>query len=101
MRAGIYVNLLSFFSAASGHTQPITPAAAERVAAAQHKATVAAPGGATAPSPTTSKKAVSLGSIGVAVLVVAVLATALVTPAAMRRRAGGPAAASPEPPLTR
>ena len=28
MRAGIYVNLLSYFSAASGHTQPITPAAA-------------------------------------------------------------------------
>ena len=97
-RAGIYVNLLSFFSAASGNTQPITPADDERVAATQHKAMVAAPGGATAPSPTTSKKGVSLGSVGVAALVVAVLAAAVATPALLRRRrARTPAPASDDP----
>ena len=36
MRAGIYVALLSFFSAAAGNSQPITPADAEKVALAQH-----------------------------------------------------------------
>jgi len=101
MRAGIYVNLLSFFSAASGKTQPITPADSEQVAAAQHKAMVAAPGGATAPSPTTSKKVVSLASVGVAALIVAVLAAALVTPVVLRRRRARDPAASLEPPVTR
>lgn len=95
MRAGVYVDLLSFFSAASGNTQPITPADAEQVAVAQHKAMVAAPGGTAAPSPATSKKGVSLDSVGVAALAVAVLAAALVTPVVLRRRrarasAGGP-----------
>ena len=46
MRAGVYVDLLSFFSAASGNAQPITPANAERVAQAQYKAMMQAPGGA-------------------------------------------------------
>ena len=47
MRAGIYVDLLSFFSAASGNAQPISPANAEKVAQAQYAAMVAAPGGTT------------------------------------------------------
>ena len=46
MRAGVYVDLLSFFSAASGNAQPISPANAERVARAQYAAMVQAPGGA-------------------------------------------------------
>ena len=53
MRAGIYVDLLSFFSAASANAQPITPADAEQVARAQHAAMVAAPGG-TAATPSAS-----------------------------------------------
>ncbi len=98
MRAGIYVDLLSFFSAASATARPIAPADAERVAVAQHKAMVAAPGGAAALSPTTSKKGVSLGSVGVAALVVAVLAAAVATPALLhRRRARTPAPASDDP----
>jgi len=101
MRAGVYVDLLSFFSVASGNTQPITPADAERLAVAQHKAMVAAPGGAAALAPTTSKKGVSLGSVGLAALVVAVLAAALVTPVALRRRrARSTAGGRQELPLT-
>ncbi len=46
MRAGVYVDLLSFFSAASGNAQPISPANAERVARAQYTAMAQAPGGA-------------------------------------------------------
>lgn len=86
MRAGVYVDLLSFFSAASGTTQPITPADAEQVAVTQHKAMVAAPGGTSALSTTTAKKGGSLGSVGIAALVVVVLAAAVATPALLRRR---------------
>ncbi len=87
MRAGVYVDLLSFFSAASGNARPISPANAETVAAAQHAAMVAAPGGASTDSAAAgAKKGVSAGTIGLAVLVVAVLALALVTPLVLRRR---------------
>jgi hypothetical protein len=49
MRVGVYVDLLSFFSA-SGATQPITPADAAVLAKAQHAALETAAGGtATAP----------------------------------------------------
>jgi len=87
MRAGDYVDLLSFFSTASGNTQPISPANAETVAQAQYAAMVAAPGGAPAASAASrARKGVSAGTIGLAVLVVAVLALALVTPLVLRRR---------------
>ncbi len=86
MRAGIYVDLLSFFSAAGGNAQPISPADAERVALAQHSAMVAAPGGVAAAATAPAKKGISAGTIGLAVLVVAVLAVALVTPLVLRRR---------------
>ena len=88
MRAGVYVDLLSFFSAASGNAQPISPANAETVARAQHAAMVAAPGGASTAEAATAgaKKGISAGTIGLAVLVVAVLALALVTPLVLRRR---------------
>ena len=46
MGSGVYVDLLSFFSAASGNAQPISPANAETVARAQYKAMTQAPGGA-------------------------------------------------------
>ena len=45
MGSGVYVDLLSFFSAASGNAQPISPANAETVARAQYKAMTQAPGG--------------------------------------------------------
>ena len=45
MRAGVYVDLLSIFSAASGNAHPISPANAERLAEAQHAAMARAPGG--------------------------------------------------------
>ena len=87
MRAGVYVDLLSIFSAASGNARPISPANAETVAQAQHAAMVAAPGGApTAGAATAAKKGMSAGTIGLAVLVVAVLALALVMPLVLRRR---------------
>jgi hypothetical protein len=100
MRAGIYVDLLSAFSAASGNAQPISPADAERVAEAQHAAMVAAPGGAaTATTEAGSKKGVSAGTIALAVVVVAVLAAAVATPAVLRRRRGVEEASGPDPTL--
>ena len=97
MHAGRYVDLLSFFSAASGETHTVSPANAERVARAQHAAMVGAPGGgATATGRAGTAKGVSVGTIGFAVLVVAVLAAAVATPAFLRRRPGtpGPAASA-------
>ena len=51
MRAGVYVDLLSLFSAATGQAHPISPADAERLAAAQHAAMARAPGGTTTTTP--------------------------------------------------
>ena len=95
MRAGVYVDLLSFFSAASGNPAPISPADGARVAVAQYEAMTAAPGGTATLPPATSGRRLSLGSVGAAALAVVVLAAALVTPAVLRRRraradAGGP-----------
>jgi hypothetical protein len=83
MRAGVYVDLLSFFSAASGNAQPISPANAEKVALAQYAAMRQAPRGASAPAATVSKKGISVGTIALAVLV---LSLAVATPALLRRR---------------
>ncbi len=110
MRVGIYVALLSFFSAAAGNTRPITPADAEKVALAQHTSLVAAPGGhkgstvarssaSTSSAAPSNKKAASSGDIGWAILVVVVIAAAVATPLVLRRRrqrddgplVGGPA----------
>ena len=86
MSAGVYVDLLSFFSAASGAATPISPADAARIAVTQHAAMVAAPEGATTLAPGSSGKRVTIGSIGLAAVAVAVLAVALVTPVVLRRR---------------
>jgi hypothetical protein len=91
MRSGVYVDLLSFFSAASGNAQPISPANAERVALAQYKSMARAPGGAgsaTAPvgRGAAAKKGGSGGTIVAAAVVVAVLSLAVATPALLRRR---------------
>ena len=86
MRAGVYVDLLSFFSAAAGNPQPITPADAVRVARAQQAAMAAAPGGTASLPPTGSRKGVSLASVGAAALVVAIAGLAVATPALLRRR---------------
>jgi hypothetical protein len=95
MRSGVYVDLLSFFSAASGNARPISPANAERVALAQYKAMTEAPGGAGSTSGTAaaaagsgaaSGKGVTGSTIVVAVAVVAVLSLAVATPALLRRR---------------
>jgi hypothetical protein len=105
MRAGLYVDLLSFFSAASGNAQPISPANAELVARTQYTAMTQAPGGAATTgtgTPATgsasaagTKKGVSGGTIGIAVVAVAILALAVATPALLRRhRAAQEAAAS-------
>ena len=65
MRAGVYVDLLSLFSAAAGNAHPISPANAERLAEAQHAAMARAPGGATTVTPSAgSKKGASAGTIG-------------------------------------
>jgi hypothetical protein len=90
MRSGVYVDLLSFFSAASGNAQPISPANAEQVALAQYKAMTDAPGGAgttaTAGSGAASKKGVTGGTIVLAVAAVAVLSLAVATPLLLQRR---------------
>jgi hypothetical protein len=92
MRAGVYVDLLSIFSAASSNAHPISPTDAERLAEAQHAAMARAPGGAIAtPAPaanptTGTKKGVSVGGIVLAVVVVAILAAAVATPGLLKRR---------------
>ncbi len=102
MRAGVYVDLLSFFSAAAGNPQPIAPSDAVRVARAQQAAMAAAPGGSAALPPTNTKRGVSLGSIGVAALVVAVLAAAMAAPLLIHRsRARRDAQSSDGTPLRR
>jgi hypothetical protein len=84
LRVGTSVALLNFFSTASGNADPITPAAAERVAKAQYGAMAAAAG----PKPAQpSTGGVSLGDVGWGVLAVVVLAAAVATPLALRRRA--------------
>jgi len=95
MRAGVYVDLLSFFSAASGSAQPISPASTEQLAKAQDKTMQQAPGGAG--STTTmagTKRGVSGSAIALTVVVVAVLALAVATPALLRRRRAAPDAAA-------
>jgi hypothetical protein len=85
MRAGVYVALLSFFSAATRNPQPIAPADAVRIAQAQQAAMAAAPGGSAAPPPS-PHSGLSPGSIAAAALVIAVVALAVATPALLRRR---------------
>jgi hypothetical protein len=81
MRAGVYVALLSFFSAASGNPRPIAPGDAAQVAGAQQSAMAAAPGGADPRS-----RGMTLSSLGWAALAVAVLVAAVATPLVLRRR---------------
>jgi hypothetical protein len=81
MQAGVYVDLLSFFSA-SGAAQPITPADAAVLAKAQHTAMASAPGG-TATAPGSSPEGDTLGWI---VLAVAVPVVVVVSVAVRRRR---------------
>jgi len=85
MRVGTYVDLLSFFSAASGDAQPVSPADALRVARAQDAAIVSAPGGTVATPGGAAKKGASWATLGVAALAVAILAVAVATPVILRR----------------
>jgi len=102
MRAGVYVDLLSCFSAAAGNPQPITPADAVRVARAQHSAMAAAPGGSASLPPTTSANGLSARSILVAALVVTVLAAAMATPLVLQQRRNRKKAAThPPTPVSR
>jgi hypothetical protein len=96
MRSGVYVALLSFFSASTGNAQPISPANAEQVAKAQHAAMASAPGGDDGSG--SAKKGVSGGTIVLAVVVVAVLSLAVAAPVLLRRRRP---AVVPGPPLPR
>jgi hypothetical protein len=92
MRAGVYVDLLSIFSAASGNAHPISPANAERLAEVQHAAMARAPGGKTATaapaagSSAGTKKGVTVGTVVVAVIAVAILGAAVATPGLLKRR---------------
>jgi hypothetical protein len=84
MRAGVYVDLLSFFSGAEGNLEPITPAAAFRVAKAQRAAMATAPGGQNGTTrPTTGT---TLSGVTWAALAVLILAAAVATPYVLRRR---------------
>jgi uncharacterized caspase-like protein len=82
LRAGVYVTLLSFFSAASGNAGPITQADAVSIARAQQAAMAAAPGGTTPAAPLAPRGV----RLGWAALAVAVLAAAVATPLWLRRR---------------
>ena len=84
MRTGVYVDLLSLFSGATGNQQPITPASAERVAKAQYIAMLAAPGSRDPRA--RAKPGVSSNSVIWAILVVVVLGAAVATPMLLRRR---------------
>ena len=95
MRAGVYVDLLSIFSAASGNAHPISPANAERLAQAQYTAMARARAGRPPPHVDQpcetrrrrrTKKGVSVGTIVLAVFVVAILAAAVATPGLLQRR---------------
>ena len=103
MRAGVYVDLLSIFSAATGQAHPMSPAEAERLAGAQHAAMARAPGGITTTTPSAAptgggKKGASAGTIGLAVVVVAIAAGAVATPGLLRRRRLAQEAAAASPP---
>ena len=80
MRAGVYVDLLSFFSA-SGAAQPITPPDAAVLAKAQHAAMASAPGGTE--SSGSSGHSAAYGWI---VLAVMALVLGLVAVLVLRRR---------------
>jgi hypothetical protein len=84
MRAGDYVALLSFVSAAAAHASPITAAEVVRVAEAQHAAMARAPGGSRAAP--AAKSGPSPTDVIWAVLAVVVLAAGVVTPLVLRRR---------------
>jgi hypothetical protein len=74
MRVGVYVNLLSFFSASAGNAQPITPADAVTIATAQRVAMEAATAkspGVAAPAPSSHSAAGTLLLVGVLVLLAA------------------------------
>ena len=100
MRAGVYVDLLSFFSAASGNAQPISPADAERVARAQYEAMVAAPGGTVAAAGGAAPKGPSFAALGWAALAVAVLGVAVATPVVLRRHRARAPDQGPGPPVS-
>ena len=100
MRAGSYVDLLSIFSVAAGNAHATSPANADRLAEAQRAAMARAPGGATTTrSSTDGTKGASVGTIGLAVLVVAIAAAAVAAPGLLRRRRLAQEAAAPSPPL--
>ncbi len=85
MRVGTDVDLLSFLSRVSGHTPPISPADALRVAAAQHGAIARVPRGRVATVGGAAKRGTSIATIGWAAGAVAVLAVAVATPVILRR----------------
>jgi len=104
MRAGVYVDLLSTFSAAAGTAHPVSPANAERLAEAQQAAMARAAGGTATTTPSGapkagSKKGASPGTIGLAVVVVAIAAAAVATPGLLRRRRLAQEAAATSTPL--
>jgi hypothetical protein len=83
LRVGHYTAVLSFFSGASNNPAPITRASAARVSQAQYSAMKSATAPGTAKSP---GGGVSADDVGWAVLVVAVVATAVAAPLVLRRR---------------
>jgi hypothetical protein len=100
VRAGVYVDLPSIFSAATDQAYTISPANADRLAETQHAVMARAPGGTTpSGAPTAgSKKGASAGTIGLAVVVVAIVAAAVAAPGLLRRRRLGQEAAAASPP---
>ena len=86
MRAGDYVDVLSFFSETAGNAGPIGAAEVERVAAAQWASMDKAQGARKAV--TTARPGTSRSGVVWAVIAVAVLTAAVLTPLVLRRRSG-------------
>jgi hypothetical protein len=90
MQTGVYVDLLSFFSA-SGAAQPITPADAAVLAKAQYAAMKTAPGGtATGSSPGSPLAGDTLGWFVLGVALAAVLSVSVVAQRRRRQRSRTP-----------
>jgi hypothetical protein len=99
MRAGVYVDLLSFFSTATGGAHLVSPANGDRLAEAQYAAMTRASGGTATTTPSAGgKKGASAGTIGLAVVAVLVVAAAVATPGLLRRRRLLQEAGAPSPP---
>ena len=85
LRAGVYVALLSFFSASTDNPRPIAPTNADLIMLAQYVAMEAAPGGRAVATTEPPASGISGADVAWSALAVGALAAAVATPLALRR----------------